>query len=81
MGLAKLGFVKSCCLRADELKVPAIANISAIASVISNMSASAVISVRDGSASDSAMGSGAESRVIIFILEVKCESAHAFFVR
>jgi hypothetical protein len=53
--------------------VPAIANTSAIASVISNTSAIANTtdgtSGSDGSASDSAMGSGAESRVIIFILE------------
>jgi hypothetical protein len=81
--------VNLCCLRADvlftvELTVPAIANISAIASVISNTSAiantTAVTSGSDGSASEWAMGSGAESRVIIFILEVKCESVHVFFV-
>jgi hypothetical protein len=74
--LAALGLIKFCGFRADELTeltVPAIATTSANSAAGANTSASVTISGSDGAASDSAMGSGAESRVIIFFLE-GCES-------
>jgi hypothetical protein len=68
--LAALGLIKFCCLRADaQLTVPAIANTSAIASAISNTSASAATSGSDGLKSECAMGNVLANRVIIFFLE------------
>jgi hypothetical protein len=67
--LTALDSIKFCCLRADELTVPAIANTSAIANRNTSASASVTTSGSDGLKSECAMGSSAESRVIIFFLE------------